>query len=118
MIRLAAAAGLLVALAGIVSCGCNCYYAEDPEPYTIARENEHLSVEVSGEAPVQYLAWCIEEDKAVSAWVGSQGTAESAGSDHVSKRPGHAVQVLWRQTPDGKGVPSPFKGNEATGVTK
>jgi len=118
MIRLAAVAGTLCLLAAIVSCGCNCYHAEDPEPYKIAREDEELRVDVPGNAPLQYLAWCIEEEKAVSAWVDSEGGAHSAGSDHVSKRPGHAFQVLWRQTPDGKGLPAPPKGNEATGVTK
>lgn len=109
---------MLVVLAGIVSCGCNCYTAEDPRPYKIDREDERLTVDVPSGAPLQYVAWCIEEERAVGGWSDSQGAAHSAGSDHVSKRPGHAFQVLWRQAPDGKGNPSPPKGNEASGVTR
>jgi hypothetical protein len=118
MIRIAAAAGLFAVLAGVVSCGCNCYRAEDPESYLIAREDERMTVEVPPGAPVQFLAWCVEEERAVSAWVESQGAASSAGSEHASRRPGHAFQVLWRQAPDGKGSPAPPKANEAPGVTR
>ncbi len=98
--RFLAALPVLAACAALVSCACNCYDApeEDPVPEPYVREEETHRVEPEG-SPLQYMAFCVEEKRALSRWVGSEGDAGSAARDHLDKHPLHEAYVLWRQTP-------------------
>lgn len=83
-------------LAAAVSCS-----GSDGElrPVAYDRPEDSLSVEARASVPLQYLAWCADEQKAVGKWVDSASDARAAASEHAGKRPGHRVTLLWRQRP-------------------
>jgi hypothetical protein len=102
------ALGVLAACAAAVSCSCNCYDApdEDPVPQPHAREEETHRVDPEGD-PLQFMAFCVEERRALSRWTDSEGDASSAVSDHLGKHEQHQAYVLWRQKPGGRWKVSP-----------
>jgi hypothetical protein len=85
-----------VLLAAAVSCSGP---EESPQARSYERPEDSLAVEASASVPLQYLAWCVDEQKAVGTWTDSASDARSAGSDHVGKRPAHRITLLWRQRP-------------------
>jgi hypothetical protein len=71
---------------------------------TEPRDHDPLRPLGSDGVDVQFMAMCIDERAAVSPWLGSEGSADSAASEHEGKRRGHRCEVVWRQKP-GAGVP-------------
>lgn len=51
------------------------------------------------EVEVQYLALCVEENKALCDWQDYESSASSAGSVHEDETFGHRYSILMRQKP-------------------
>jgi hypothetical protein len=57
------------------------------------------------EGNVQYMAFCNDEDRALTGWVDSRSEAESKGREYISEFPDRTYSILWRQKPGGRLVP-------------
>jgi hypothetical protein len=83
-------------LAAVASCsGSN----RGEQPATYERPADTLVVEAGASVPLQYIAWCADEQKAVGKWADSESDARSAGGEHTGKHPAHRISLLWRQRP-------------------
>jgi hypothetical protein len=89
---------LLFAL--VLGCaGCASEY-DAPEPLHLARERDEMTAAIPPQStPLQYMAWCALEEKALGDWADSQGSADSHRSEHLGKFADHPCYILWRQKP-------------------
>ena len=88
--------GLLVAAVG---CGGGGDMWTDSTNYDDAISVPMVTPGSPSQVDLQYLAMCVEENKAVCNWQDSEGSASSAGSTHAGKTFGHRFQILMRQKP-------------------
>jgi hypothetical protein len=84
----------------LLAAAASCSESEEaPQPVTYERPQDSLSVEARASVPLQYLAYCMDEQKAVGAWKDSASDARSAGDEHAGKHRDHRCTILWRQRP-------------------
>lgn len=96
---------LLLALPLLALAACEHTYdggVEDPEPLPIPREEDRLDISSPDDDGLQYLAWCLEEQRSLGTWQSSRSSAEGAVSDHRGKHEDHTPYVLWRQPVPGR----------------
>ena len=58
-------------------------------------------VEPDGEH-LQYMAYSLSEERALSGWLDSRSEAASTASAYESEHPGRNCTILWRQDPSQK----------------
>ncbi len=103
-----AAVGALALLAAVASCSCPCRSVpDDPEVVPYERPHAELQVRESGTVPLEYLAWCSDEDRALGNWQADRGDAEARSAEHEQRAPGHRTTILWRQSPRIRVLPNP-----------
>jgi len=83
---------------------------EDPEPFVFDREESVLEVDVPDSEELQYMALCVFEGRALTAWLVSRGDAISEAYDHSSRGHSHTSTVVWRQRPMAAYRTVPFPG--------
>ncbi len=96
---------LLLALPLLALAACRHTYdggVEVPELRPIPREVDRLDVSAPEDAGLQYLAWCLEEQRSLGSWQSSRISAEGTVSDHKGKHEDHTPYVLWRQPVPGR----------------
>jgi hypothetical protein len=85
---------------------CTSYDIDDPKPEVIPVEvdatPEHPVIEIPSGAAVQYLAWAVDEDRALGAWTDSLDEARTRGAEYQDRHPQWAWTLLWRQKPDSR----------------
>lgn len=59
---------------------------------------------------LQYMAYCNDEERALSDWCDSRSEAESKVSSYRSEHPDRACSILWRQKPSGRMTPKYPRG--------
>jgi hypothetical protein len=88
-------------LLGLLLGSAGCASEDDaPEPHHIARERDEMTADIPRQStPLQYMAWCALEEKALGDWTDSQGSADSHRREHLDKFADHPCYLLWRQKP-------------------
>lgn len=95
-------------LGAIVSCSCPCRdVPDDPEVVPYERPAAEIRVEEPDRTPLEYLAWCSDEDRALGNWQEDRGAAASQAGEHERLAEGHRTTVLWRQSPKVRLRPNP-----------
>ena len=97
----------LAALAAVVAALCSCGGLSEPDDVVMPTYNppiqQSLLQEVRIDPPrgenIQYIAWSIEDHKALTPWTANLAEAESMVSESRSKHPKLNFTVLWRQHP-------------------
>ena len=59
---------------------------------------------------LQYMAFCLDSERALSGWCDSRSEAQSAASSYQSEWPNRQTTILWRQKPGGRLVPKHPRG--------
>jgi hypothetical protein len=94
-----------LALLALAACGYQSEL-EDPKPeyppITIENEPGRLDIEPPPGPGIQYIAWSIAEDKALTGWVDSLDEARRVGAEYHDKYPDWGWTLLWRAKPDSK----------------
>jgi hypothetical protein len=65
----------------------------------------HPEVRFDPDGPLQWMAFCGDEGRALTGWVDSRSEAESKASEYRGEHPDRECTVLWRQKPGGRLVP-------------
>jgi hypothetical protein len=60
---------------------------------------EELRVDMPQGPDIQYIAWSVDDKKALCPWTASLGEAESKRREWADKHPTLTFTVLWRQHP-------------------
>lgn len=90
-----------VALAiGSVSCAQRDEDKLDYQEVEVDTTPDRLDIAIPPSKDLQYAAWSLSENKALSKWTNNRGEAESAGSEYGGKFPDREWTILWRQRPD------------------
>ena len=88
-------------LAALVMSAVSC--ATDEDKLEIQRVRTHVDTPDVRNEPegqdIQYMAYCIAEERALSGWVNSRSEAASKASDYRSEHPDRECTILWRQKP-------------------
>ena len=96
-----------VLLLGCVSCG----YEDLSIEYRPVRTHVDVpSVNNDTGGDLQYMVYCIDEDRAWSGWEDSKSAAQSKAGEQISAHPDRAWTILWRQKPGGRMVPKHPRG--------
>ena len=111
----------LFALAAAVLAVCSCRGMSEPDDVVMPTYNPSIQqslLQTVDMAPprgegIEYMAWSVEDHKALTTWTANLGEAESMVSDSRSKHPLLNFTVLWRQNPAPTGGKLNFsRGNE------
>ena len=97
---------LAVALLGAVSCSTGTEIE-----YRGVRTEVHppdVNHETGGD--LQFMAYCLSSERALSDWVDSRSEAQSKASAYKSEWPDRDTTILWRQKPGGRLVPKHPRG--------
>jgi hypothetical protein len=87
--------GALVASA--VSCAAE---SDMPEHRKVRTRVDVPDVRMEPEGnDIQYMAYCNDEERALTDWVDSRSEAESKLSEYKSQHPDRLISILWRQKP-------------------
>ena len=100
---------LAALLLGLASCGLQ--DAQHMEQRRVRTEVETPSVHNEPSADnIQYMAYCNDEERALSDWCDSRSEAESKLSSYRSEHPDRSCSILWRQKPTGRMTPKYPRG--------
>ena len=98
---------LAVLVLGCASCG----YEDLSIEYRPVRT--HVDVPSVGSdtgGDLQYMVYCVDEERAWSGWKDSRSAAQSEASEHISAHPDRAWYFVWRQKPTARMVPKHPRG--------
>ena len=98
------AASLAVALLAIVSCRSGMREPDDVVTPTFNPPiQQSLLQQVRHDPPsgenIQYMAWSIEDHRALTPWTSSFSEADSKRSEMAGQHPLLTFTVVWRQNP-------------------
>jgi hypothetical protein len=88
-------------LAALVLSAVSCAYDEDKVEHRKVRTYvDTPDVQNEPQGPdLQYMAYCIAEERALSGWLDSRSEASSVAHDYQGEHPDRACTILWRQKP-------------------
>ena len=96
--------------AALLMCAVSCSTGTEIE-YRGVRTVVHppdVNHETGGD--LQYMAYCLDSERALSGWCDSRGEAQSAASSYSSEHPDRKTTILWRQKPGGRLIPKHPRG--------
>ena len=96
--------------AALLLCAVSCSTSTDVE-YRGVRTVVHppdVNHETGGD--LQYMAYCLDAERALSGWCDSRSEAQSAASSYKSEHPDRSTTILWRQKPGGRLIPKHPRG--------
>jgi hypothetical protein len=94
-------------LAALLLCAVSCASDDDSLKYQKVRmevSQPDVHIEPDGRN-MQYMAYCHDEERALSGWMDSRSEAESKAREYTSEHPDRKYSILWRQKPGGRMVP-------------
>ena len=94
-------------LAALLLSAASCASDDDTLKYQKVRvevPRPDVNIEPDGK-DLQYMAYCHEEERALSGWMNSRSEAESKARDYTSEHPDRKYSILWRQKPGARMVP-------------
>jgi len=95
----------------VLLCAASCGY----EDISIKQRDVHTVVnppdvnhDTGGD--LQWMAYCLDEERALTGWCDSRGEAQSAASSYNSEHPDRKTTILWRQKPTERMIPKHPRG--------
>jgi hypothetical protein len=98
---------LVVAL---LLCAVSCSTSTDIEYHGVRTVVNPPDVNNDTGGDLQYMAYCLDEERALSGWCDSRSEAASAASSYRSEHPDRTTTILWRQKPGGRLIPKHPRG--------
>ncbi|MBI3857092.1 MAG: hypothetical protein HY293_15505 [Planctomycetes bacterium] len=97
-------------LAALVLSAVSCSTDTDIKYHRVRTEVQIPDVNIEPGGDVQYLAYCTDEERALSDWMDSRSAAESKAHEYTSEHPDRKYTILWRQKPGGRLIPKHPRG--------
>lgn len=97
-------------IAALLLCAVSCSTSTDVKYHGVRTEVHPPDVNHETGGDLQYMAYSLVEERALSDWCNSRSEAQSAASSYQSEHPDRAVTILWRQKPGGRLIPRHPRG--------
>jgi len=97
-------------IAGILMCAVSCSTSTDIEYHGVRTQVHPPDVNHDTGGDLQYMAYCLDEERALSDWCNSRSEAQSKAGEYQSEHPDRKTTILWRQKPGGRLIPRHPRG--------
>jgi hypothetical protein len=97
-------------IAALLSCAVSCSTSTEIEYRGVRTVVDPPDVNHDTGGDLQYMAYCNDEERALSDWLDSRSEAQSKANEYRSEHPDRATTILWRQKPSGRLIPKYPRG--------
>jgi hypothetical protein len=96
--------------AALLMCAVSCSTSTEVRYHGVHTQVNPPDVNHETGGDLQYMAYCSDEERALSGWCDSRSEAQSAASSYKSEHPDRSTTILWRQKPGGRLIPKHPRG--------